>query len=320
MPQSQPIIDASCCPVFLLAIAGPRLLVAGAVFANTLIAQELTGYLNLGSHPTDPDRGVRRVAQVLVTLRDCIQDLSSFYNGLEFTEEDGTLTTEPRQTQRSRGSRQPSTDPAPHLIPKNPLNHVFPHHTEFVTDGKRFSFAYKRPLVGGEKATRALFIASMTSSPEEVKKYIVVKFTRSYCEEAHSLLAALSLAPKLLHHAEFAGIHFVVMERLEVAGDTSNLLRDKGEDGKKHVDSLREAVQALHDQKLVFGDLREPNILITKDGLKLVDFDWSGKEGTVRYPADIARRVEWPKGVKGGTEIKAEHDKVWFKRLTGTEL
>ena len=73
----------------------------------------------------------------------------------------------------------------------------------------------------------------MESSPEELKKSVVVKFTRNYCEEAHNLLARISLAPKLLHHQSFAGIHFIVMEHLEVTKDSGKLLRDGGEDGKK---------------------------------------------------------------------------------------
>jgi hypothetical protein len=54
--------------------------------------------------------------------------------------------------------------------------------------------------------------------------------------------------------------------------------------------------------------------------LKLVDFDWSGKEGTVHYPAGISEAIEWPEGARGGTEIKTEHDEVWSERLTGTKL
>ncbi|KAF9643961.1 hypothetical protein BDM02DRAFT_3272735 [Thelephora ganbajun] len=306
---STPIIDASCCPVFLLAIAGPRLLVAGAVFANNFIAQELTDYLTLGSHPTDCDRGLRRVAQVLVTLRECIQDLASFYSNLKFK-----LSKIPISIRKS-GSR--STGFATQYVPESPLGRwVFPHYTEFKVHDDPFSLTYKGPLEGGVKTTRALFTASMKSP--EAGKLAVVKFTRRYCPEAHRLLAGMLLAPQLLHHEHIAGIHFVVMEHLEATEVTGDIL--KGANGAKHVESLRKAVRALHNEGLVFGDLREPNILIAKDGIKLVDFDWSGKEGMVRYPADISEEILWPEGVGGEGQIKFEHDKEWFRRLTGTEL
>ena len=106
------------------------------------------------------------------------------------------------------------------------------------------------------------------------------------------------------------------MECLEAIEVIGNPLREEA----KYAESLRRAVLALHDKKLVFGDLREPNILITKDGLRLVDFDCSGEEGTVYYPVDISSGIQWPNGVGGGGKIKAEHDKAWFKQLTGTAL
>ena len=59
------------------------------------------------------------------------------------------------------------------------------------------------------------------------------------------------------------------------------------EDNKAHIDQLREALAKLQDEDYVYGDLRGPNVLIATDGLKFIDFDWCGEEGTVRYPADI---------------------------------
>lgn len=297
-----------------MAIAGPRLLVTGAVFANTFIAQELTDYITLGSHPTDPDRGLRRVAQVLAALRECISDLSHFYDDLKFSKA-------PQKAPPVRGSRfsQPQLADTSQYVPERPLGKwAFPHYTEFGTNGEHFSLTYECPLAVGERTTRALFKASMKSSPESVAQSVVVKFTRRYCADAHRLLADMSLAPKLFYHEHSAGIHIIVMEYLEVTGDTEDQLNS--EKGTKHVESLRRAVRALHGKKLVFGDLREPNILITKDGLRLVDFDWSGEEGTVRYPAGISQDIEWPDGVEGEEKIKREHDEVWFRQLTKTDL
>ena len=170
-----------------------------------------------------------------------------------------------------------------------------------------------RSLEGGLKATGPLFTAFM-KSPEEVEKLVVVKFTRRYCPEAHKLLAKMSLAPQLFYHEETAGVHFVVMEHVKATEDTGEKLEKL-----EHIESLRTAVQALHGEGLVFGDLREPNILIVGDGVKLVGFDWSGKEGVARYPS-ISREIAWPEGVISRGKIKAEHDKEWFKKLTGAEL
>ncbi len=42
-------------------------------------------------------------------------------------------------------------------------------------------------------------------------------------------------------------------------------------------DNLRMAVKLLHDNEFVFGDLREPNIIVRGGTeLYLIDFDWCG--------------------------------------------
>jgi hypothetical protein len=39
------------------------------VFAETFVVQRLTDYIALGPNPTEQDKGMRRVAQILVTLK-----------------------------------------------------------------------------------------------------------------------------------------------------------------------------------------------------------------------------------------------------------
>ena len=46
----------------------------------------------------------------------------------------------------------------------------------------------------------------------------------------------------------------------------------------------------MHRQGYVHGDLREPNILVSGKSeikLKIVDFNWAGKAGEVKYPSDL---------------------------------
>ncbi len=52
--------------------------------------------------------------------------------------------------------------------------------------------------------------------------------------------------------------------------------------------ALREALRILHDNDLVYGDFRSPNIILPAEGKPMViDFDWSGRAGEVTYPPDI---------------------------------
>ncbi|CAJ0848803.1 6073_t:CDS:2 [Entrophospora sp. SA101] len=53
--------------------------------------------------------------------------------------------------------------------------------------------------------------------------------------------------------------------------------------------------------------------------LRIVDFDWSGRDSNVKYPLLINSEVSWHQGVTGGAPIKKEHDiqllKNGFKSL-----
>jgi hypothetical protein len=43
-------------------------------------------------------------------------------------------------------------------------------------------------------------------------------------------------------------------------------------------------VKSFHDNGLVHGDLREPNLICDGDKIMLVDFDWGGEDGKTSYP------------------------------------
>jgi RIO-like serine/threonine protein kinase len=64
---------------------------------------------------------------------------------------------------------------------------------------------------------------------------------------------------------------------------------------------LQKALELLHGQGLVIGDLRSPNVfkLITKARqVKLIDFDWAGEEGQTKDPYLISPGIDWREGVK----------------------
>ena len=64
-------------------------------------------------------------------------------------------------------------------------------------------------------------------------------------------------------------------------------------------DEIRRALRLLHTRGLVFGDLRPPNVMITEaKEVQLIDFDWAGECGQIKYPFLISPSVDWPAGVK----------------------
>ena len=55
----------------------------------------------------------------------------------------------------------------------------------------------------------------------------------------------------------------------------------------------------LHGQGYIFGDIQEPNIMITKnEKVKLINFDWAGVHMESHYPILISPNLMWPAGVE----------------------
>ena len=84
--------------------------------------------------------------------------------------------------------------------------------------------------------------------------------------------------------------------------------------------AVYKAVDVLHDRRLVHGDLRDCNVMYRKVNgawiALLLDFDWSGKYGEVRYPGTINRiTVDRPAGVQGAKPILMEHDRAMIELL-----
>ncbi|KAI6126839.1 hypothetical protein F5141DRAFT_1248665 [Pisolithus sp. B1] len=74
---------------------------------------------------------------------------------------------------------------------------------------------------------------------------------------------------------------------------------------------LHQAVAHFHGAGFVFGDLREPNIMVTPDDevtVRLIDFDWAGKDGEVLYPITISPDIPWLEGVAELMPIEKRHD------------
>ncbi|KAI0252130.1 hypothetical protein BJV78DRAFT_1352562 [Lactifluus subvellereus] len=125
---------------------------------------------------------------------------------------------------------------------------------------------------------RLLYIAETSD-----KKQIIVKFTLRYSIELHAFCARRGQAPGILGFGKLPGGWSVVaMDYISPSvhpSRSSNLTRLCD----KWVDDLQKLMQSFHDQGLVHGDLREPNMLCDGEKVMLIDFDWGGKVGEVYY-------------------------------------
>ena len=158
-----------------------------------------------------------------------------------------------------------------------------------------------------ETVTRNVFAAIIEDDTHPDLR-IIVKFAKTYSVEVHNFYYNLIVAPQLYSCQSIGPYFMVVMEQLEgtILAEISSLSIQEAQQIESvflccmvyvlTIKVIQKAVNKAVSEGLVHGDLRAPNILITNDGPKIIDFDWSGKEGEVRYPIDLSMSNEWPEG------------------------
>ena len=270
------------------------MVVLGAVFVEFPVIQPLTDYIWLGVHPS-ADGQLLRVARVLLALRRTLQSLDGFYAQLNI--------------------------PADPTAPTN-LARFFPHLLSFPTVNGDVHFEYVIKLAD-DSPTKAIFKAKVVGSED----HIVVKFVQTYNFTAHRLLASHDLAPRLLYPESAAnepaidvgGLKLVVMEFVD--GVTAHDAYGNPITLPDVIfNEVKKAITVLHDNGLVFGDLRPPNIIVSEERAHLVDFDWCAKDEVGMYPAslnDVDHDIGWHPDVKRGGVMYKEHDLFMLEKLHG---
>ena len=272
----------------MFGFAGPYLIVNGAIFTDRLVSERLTpDYFYLGARPhpsggSDLEHGVDKIAQLLQVVKESLDELEQFYLDLK---------------------------PAP----QQGLAHA-PHFRQYKCKEDTFQLTYLERL-SHDLIDRATFKAEAQNCTTKETSLVVVKFTHAYNRKAHELLSEHSLAPALRYYGRPDDVDMVVVVMDFVdGGPVDGRLTDNTQ-----IRLLRQAVTLIHDEGLVFGDLRGPNMLVDfSQGLQLIDLDWCGPEGSARYPSDInlSPDLKWHPEVMGAGIIKKEHDLYMFERLT----
>lgn len=288
-------------------MAGPNIIVSGAVFTDTLVSQCLTDFISViprlaldGRSPLGS--AVYRVARLFRALKSCLKDLDDYYSGLAVHLK---LKAERFSTLSTRATSIRSKPPR-----------IWPHFRQYtdLSDNRVYQLEYLRRLTDHYRKT---VFKAQVNVDANVMKQIVVKFACQYSKEAHELLANASLAPKLYYCEKVPSVAMwvVVMEYVE-----GKEVDDKVTDPQQ-INSLRRALTMLHDNGMVFGDLRCPNVLLRDRSVVLIDFDWCGKEGEVCYPSDISlSQGIWEESVVRGGLITKGHDEFHFRELTDQDL
>jgi len=160
-----------------------------------------------------------------------------------------------------------------------------------------------------------------------VTKSVIAKFTTQYSSDVHKCLYEYGMAPGLIDIQVLAGgWKFVLMEKIE--GKTlyemySSSARATHKQQKSVIQQkLKEAVSHMNHRNFVHGDLRTPNIMIREAEITsssptpiILDFDWAGTEGIVKYPSHLNPNANWPISVKPFIPIKNAHDEEMVNNL-----
>ncbi|KAI0249171.1 hypothetical protein BJV78DRAFT_1130076 [Lactifluus subvellereus] len=286
------IRNASCCPCLIIAIPGPYICFMGGVFAHVPIVQPFTPYLYLGGHPFTREH-VAYTARVFHVVAEAIHTLVDEYT-------------------KVRTRREIETPEAACLLP----------YSSFGVNYNGVDLVYHERLPGAsgveDDPGRAMFRATLGTMD------VVVKFCETYCADAHMLLAEHKFAPRLYHFGRVSGGLCMVVMELVSGSNAYHRFRAKDQYKENplpaHVrNDIRDAVKLLHENGLVFGDLRRPNIMVVsretvtgtaRQGGMLVDFDWAGVDGSARYPPIIndSGEIRWASGIKAGGLIEKQHD------------
>jgi hypothetical protein len=280
-----PVRKISCCPTFLIAIAGPWICILGAVFVDKVVIQELTDFIWIGGDPYNDDK-LKSVTRMLTAVGDGISELEDFYSKL-------TL-------------RNPRPDP----------QRFFPFIRHYFDGDRIVKFSYMAYLTRSH--SKPIFLAK--TEPVDGQKSgqdVVIKFVQRYNAEAHRILAEIGRAPELFYCSgedanapDLCGLIMVVMERVD--GKTAHERYGINSLPQLVFKQVQEAVETLHARNIVFADLRPPNIMVRQDEtVLLVDFDWCGIHGEGTYPItlnDDRESIDWHPNVKRPGIMMNEHD------------
>ena len=174
----------------------------------------------------DPDYGDRviYIARIFKAAKNALCDLRHYYER-SLTQE-GTCGPHLPQP-----SFMANSDPCPILLY---FDRLFPHNP-----------------------ASTLFVAKMG------RRDVVVKFTSQYCSGAHRLLAKHGLAPELHFCGRIrGGLWMVVMDY--VPGDKGDVFYILTGFTSDILSNIQKALELLHGEDYVFGDLRPQNMIIIR--------------------------------------------------------
>lgn len=166
-------------------------------------------------------------------------------------------------------------------------------------DGRSIDFQFKSPFHSLYALCPLLFraTANLTEASSETEEVLVKIVEGDYGYEAHRIAAESGFAPKLYGVAKLDGAPSAyIMEFLsEKSGWEPLRYLFSRLSTPSHFEKLGVEIDKfrslLEKHNLVHGDLRANNTLVRVQGesveLRVLDWNWAGAQGIVRYPLDL---------------------------------
>ena len=189
----------------------------------------------------------------------------------------------------------------------------FPYIRSFkhLDTNLKINFRYVKQL---HEKKLLFLVESDTAEDKDLPSQLIVKFTRKYGSDAHLVCANLDIAPKLFGFEKVLGGWFmIVMEYLngyqEISEKPSAQIQQQ----------IHIAMQKMHQEGYVHGDLHHPNILTktTNGNTKVIfiDYDWIDEDEKATYPLFLNLKIPHNYDVSSDSHIIREHNEFMMNRL-----
>jgi serine/threonine protein kinase len=259
--------------------------ISGAAWNLRPVAQVLSPTLPFHFHLSDT-KMKEMVARYMGALKNAVGSLEHYYD-------------------KELAAKKLAAMKIPSIPPPLEASQIFPYRKHFTSlvDSTRQDFEY----VGQPIQSHLIFFGKLSDGYN-----ICIKFTRRYSQEVHSFCASEGFAPKLLGCEMIpGGWWMVVMDWIDESHE--RLCDSLRKPLVPVLDQIKTFLNRLHQNGFVHGDIRDTNIMVPKSDFHhfwLVDFDWGGTIGVVRYPMNVHRGddLKRPTGAYDGQLILAEHD------------
>jgi predicted Ser/Thr protein kinase len=307
---------------------GNRFEVATAIFTDGLYVEKVfTMELTLGFFGSER---VLQLAQAFMVISECAAQLRAFYEKLDLQK----LSSSPEIVAYRHLFPTPvSADlniTLPKLIFTNRMHRsgftlLIPTNAEdrrtavyLATSTTQSLSRFNKSVASASDAQSDVTMHDNTKGSDAVldrKMTLVVKFTSRYNARAHEILAEKGYAPRLYGcFPVCGGLFMIVMDR--VYGYSMSVVANSRKLPKSVYEDVEAAVKLLHDENIVFGDLRSLNVMVV-DGKRamMIDFDWAGEDGKARYMTTISKEVFEPGTAERGGIMLKSHDLTMLERI-----